>query len=125
MRTKRVVKALAGLAFTAVASLAQAQPAGAESGSTVATAVNVAPLAADTHSPALRTSQERLHKSHHDIARVPAAIMATPVAYPAAPGPTALRSEGNGELKGWVLVLMGAFLIITIFQRRYQALSDI
>jgi len=125
MRTKRVSKALAGLTFVLFAALAQGQPTAPTSGAATAITGSVAPLAADTHSPALRPSQERLHKSHHDIARVPAAIVATPVAYPAAQGPTTLRSEGSGALKGWVLLLMGAFLIITIFQRRYQALSDI
>ena len=52
-------------------------------------------------------------------------MAATPVAYPAAPASAGLRGENNGAMKGWVLLLMGAFLICTIFQRRYQALSDI
>ena len=62
---------------------------------------------------------------HRETTRVPAAMAATPVAYPAAPASAGLRGENNGAMKGWVLLLMGAFLICTIFQRRYQALSDI
>lgn len=51
------------------------------------------------------------------------ARMSAPIAYPlaeaAGPGGSA-----RTEIKGWVLLLMGAFLIFSISQRRYQALSE-
>jgi len=125
MKTKRVGKALAGLAFVFATSLSQAQPGGATPELAATSAASVATHETDAHGVALRPSQERIRKGHRDIARVPGAIVTTPVAYPAAPAPAMLRGEHNGELKGWVLLLMGAFLIATIFQRRYQAISDI
>jgi hypothetical protein len=125
MNTKRVGEALAGVALVLVASLAHAQSAGTVSGPVVAATMSMSAL--DTgRSTAMRTSPEHALKGHHDATHVPAAILTTPIIYPAGQqAATILGAERNGELKGWVLLLMGAFLIATVFQRRYQALSDI
>lgn len=99
-------KALLAMTVFLAASLAQAQPA------------------IDKPGTAHRPATEHVLKSHPAV-RVPAAIVATPAVFPAAQAAIMPVGERNGPLKGWVLLLMGGFLIATISQRRYQALSDI
>ena len=94
-------------------------------GPAVSPTLKVAELDAPGHGVRLRTTPERAVKGGHDATRVSASIVSTPILYPAGQAAAVLGTERNGELKGWVLLLMGAFLIATIFQRRYQALSDV
>lgn len=99
-------KALLATMVLLAASLAQAQPTVDKPGT--------------AHHPAAEHALK-----NHPVARVPAAIVATPAVYPTGPAALMPVGERNGPIKGWVLLLMGGFLIGTISQRRYQALSDI
>lgn len=106
MNKQRGGKALLAMTVVLAASLAHAQPA------------------VDKPGTAHRAVTEHVLKSH-PVAHVPAAIVATPAVFPAAHAAVMPVGERNGPIKGWVLLLMGGFLIATISQRRYQALSDI
>jgi len=109
-------KALTGLVVLLAATLSQAQ-----------SSVDASTLASTDGSQragVYRAGVVADHGIKSRLTRIQAAIT-TPVIYPTAqPGVAATASHGGG-LKGWVLLLMGAFLIVTISQRRYQALSDI
>lgn len=113
MIDQRGGKALLAMALIVGASLAQAQPALEK------TAAALAP-----HRPATE-----LVLKGHSGARVPATIAATmaatPAVFPAAQAAVMPVGRHGSPLKGWVLLLMGGFLIATISQRRYQALSDV
>ena len=97
------------MALCVAASLVQAQPA---------------LDSASAEHKALRSATDHALKSHPGT-RVPAAIVARPAVFPAAQVAATPEGGRSSPLKGWVLLLMGGFLIATISQRRYQALSDI
>ena len=109
MIDQRGGKALLAMALIVAASLAQAQPALEK------TDAGLAPQ---------RPATELVLKGHA-VARVPATIMATPAIFPTAQAAVMPVGGHGSPLKGWVLLLMGGFLIATISQRRYQALSDV
>ena len=124
MRTIRVGKALAGLALFLAATLSHAQSEDAATGPAASEPAGMDASDGVARNLARRAAAEHALKNHRDGTRVSAAIVATPVNYPVAQALAAPGVERNGALKGWVLLLMGAFLIATISQRRYQALSD-
>jgi hypothetical protein len=126
MKYLRGRKALIGLAVLLVSSLSQAQSPAVNAQSGPQASLTLAAVDSSMYSGTRRAGTIVDHglKVHHDVNRVQAALT-TPVLYPTAQGGVVPNGGRGGELKGWVLLLMGTFLIITISQRRYQALSDI
>jgi hypothetical protein len=86
-----------------------------------ATEQTVTATIASLDTPSLRSAFVNTERRGAALAN---ARMSTPVAFPLV---QTASPAGNGRtsLKGWVLLLMGAFLIISVSQRRYQALSDL
>jgi len=124
MRTTRIGKALAESALILAVMLAYAQSSGA-AGTAAANATVAVELDRTNRDAAHEVTMEHAMARRHTIAHVPAAILTTAAAYPTARAVDAPGRGGNGALKGWVLLLLGTFLIVTISQRRYQTLSDL
>jgi len=113
------------MAILLAASVASAQLSGVNTSPNAQATVTLAGLDRPDRNVTHHAATEHAVKIRHDSGRNVEANPATPVVYPVAQGSTVAGREHDGRLNGWVLLLMGAFLIVTISQRRYQALSDI